>query len=190
MWFMARPKAEQHGFMRALASRITRLALGMRHRKGSGEKRERVSRVPHTIARGICRLSDSFCFHRRVAYMGNNALPRDARRFPAAPFGLFKLQFHKAGSPCTRYDDRLQHGAVAACQPDWIWMHVIRPCSFPLRLHPLLPGRQRAGISISSLDNCDLFRRTAFRPGSHRRIPRPHAFSDDESTGLRYSGHC
>ena len=33
------PKAEQHGFLRALASRITRLALGSAIGMGSSEKR-------------------------------------------------------------------------------------------------------------------------------------------------------
>ena len=57
------PKAEQNGLMRALASRITRLAL--RTAIGSDvAKNVSAFRVfPHTIARGICRLSVSFCFH-------------------------------------------------------------------------------------------------------------------------------
>ena len=95
------PKEERHGFMRALASRITRLALRERHRNGSGQERECVPRFPYAIARGIRRLSNSVCFHRRVADMGDDAFHRDTRRFPAAPFGLFNLHFHKAGSPRT-----------------------------------------------------------------------------------------
>src|SRR5438874_3757771 len=63
--------------------------------------------------------------------MGDNALRCHTRCFPAAAFGLFELHFHEAGSPRTRYDDRFQHGAFAARQLDWIWLHVIRACSFP-----------------------------------------------------------
>ena len=157
------PEKEQHEFMRALASRITRLALG--------------SAIGMDLAKNVSafrvfrtQLREAFAGYQTpfvsidvLVDMGDNALHCDTRRFPAATFGLFELHIHKAGSPCTRYDDRLQHGPIAARQPDWIWLHLIRACSFPLRLHPLLPGRQCAGISIFSLDYCDLFRRTAFR---------------------------
>ena len=57
------PEKEQHEFMRALASRITRLALGSAIGNGSRQERECVPRVPHAIARGIRRLSNAVCFH-------------------------------------------------------------------------------------------------------------------------------
>ena len=53
------------------------------------------------LREAFAELSNAVCFHRRVADMGDNALHRDTRRFPAAPFGLFELHFHKAGSPRT-----------------------------------------------------------------------------------------
>ena len=162
------PKAEQNGLMRALASRITRLALSAAVGSDVAKNVSAFRVFPHTIARGIRSLSVSFCFHRRAAYMGNNALRRDDSCFPAAPFGLFKLQFHKTGSPCTRYDDRLQHRPVTAREPNWIYMHAVWACRLHLRFCPLLPRGKRAWISVSGLNHCNLFRCPAFRPGSHR----------------------
>ena len=101
------PKAEQHGFMRALASRITRLALSIAIGMDLA-KNVSAFRVFRTQLReAFADYQISVCFHRCVAYMGDNSLHRDTCRFPAASFGLFNLHFHEAVTPCTRHDDRL-----------------------------------------------------------------------------------
>src|SRR6266571_7045136 len=64
-------------------------------------------------------------------------------------------------------------------------MHVVWHWRFLLCLRPLLPGRQRTGISISGLDYCDIFRRAAFRLGRHGGIPGADAFSLNETAGVR-----
>ena len=133
------PKAEQHGLLRALASRITRLAL--RAAVGSDvAKNVSAFRVfPTQLREAFAGYQSPFVSIDVLLTLGNDALRRNARCFPAAPFRLFKLHFHKTGSPCTRYDDRFQHGAAAACQLDWFWLHVVWHRCSRLRRWPIFP---------------------------------------------------
>ena len=89
------PKAEQHGFMRALASRITRLTL----RSAIGrELAKNVSafRVFRT------RLREAFADYQSpfvsidVCLPGRRLARCDNRRFPATTFGIFELHVHEA----------------------------------------------------------------------------------------------
>ena len=178
------PKANRTGLC-ALLHLVLRDWRWARRSARCGEKRERISPVSHSIARGICRLSVSFCFHRRPAYMGNNALWRNNSSFSAAPFGLFKLYFRKlvrhALDMMTGFSSApLQLASLIGftCTLFGHWRFLLCFCS-------LLPGGKRPGISVSGLDNCNLFRRPAFRLGSHRRIPGADAFPLDETAGVR-----
>ena len=184
------PKEERHGFMRALASRITRLALG--------------SAIGMDLAKNVSafrvfrtQLREAFAGYQTPFVSIDVLLTWATTRFTAIPV-VFQPRY--SGSSNYTFTKLVRHAldmmtgfSTAPLQLASLigfGCTLFGSCSFPLRLHPLLPGRQRAGISISGLDYCDLFRRTAFRPRRHWRISRPHAFSDDESTRLRYSGHC
>ena len=88
------PENERNGIMRAIASRITRVALRSAVGAGCREKRERIPRLSHTIARRLRRLSDAICFHRRVADMGHDALRCGNRSLSTAPLRFLQLHFH------------------------------------------------------------------------------------------------
>ena len=99
------PESEQNGVMRALASRITRLTL--RTAIGS-EVAKNVSafRLFRTQLReAFAGYQISVCFHRRAAYLGDDALRRGNCPFPAAPFRRFELHLHKISTLCARHDD-------------------------------------------------------------------------------------
>ena len=188
MSFMARRTSNRHGLMRALASRITRLAL----RTAIGrEVAKNVSafRVFRTQLREA--FADYHTPFVSVDVLLTWATTRFAAihcRFQNALLRLLKLT-HSRRCYVTHLNmmTGFSTAAVAACQPDWIRMHVVWHCGFRLCCEPLLAGGQHPGISFSGVDHCHLFRRTAFRPGGDRRIPRPHPFSDDESSSLRCS---
>src|SRR5439155_15625074 len=76
---------------------------------------------------------------------------------------------------------------AAACKSDWLYMHATWAWRLYLRFCPLLPRGKRAGISVSGVDNCNLFGCPAFRPGSHRRISGADAFPLNETASVRRS---
>ena len=181
------PKAEQHGFLRALASRITRLALSMAIGR---ELAKNVSafRVFRT------RLREAFAEYQSPFVSIDVLLTWATTRF-----GAITVVFQPRHSGASTYTFRrlFRHALDMMTGFSTLPLQLASLIGFSCTLlgiavflyvvRPLLPGGKCAGISVSRVDHCHLFRRTAFRSGRDRRIPGPHPFSDDESSRLRCS---
>jgi len=150
------PKAEQNGLMRALASRITRLALSAAVGSDVAKNVSAFRAFPTQLREAFAAYQSPFvsidvlltwattrfgatavAFQPRHSGASNYTFTKLVRH--AFDMMTFELHVHKTGSPRVRHDDRFQHGTAAACQSDWLYMHAIWACRFHLRFCPLLP---------------------------------------------------
>ena len=152
------PESEQNGFLRAIASYVTRLAL--RAAVGADvAKNVSAFRVFRT------QLRDAFKNYQAPFVSIDVLLTWGTTRFAAkkctfsAPL-LWDVQLHfqEVGAACTGYDDRLQHRAFAIGQSDWFCLHTVWSRSLCLCRWPLFSPGEYSGVSVSGFDHRDLFR--------------------------------
>ena len=125
------PRTEQHGFLRNLASRLTKIALtsAMGAETARNVSAFRVFRT--RLREGFPRLSQPIRLDRRPAHLDDVALHRDqgeARAPRRGPIGLHGPQAH---SPCLQPHDRIQHASASSrqsrrlrpsrCSAFWFW---------------------------------------------------------------------
>ena len=174
------PQTEQHGFLRDLASRLTKIALTSAM---GAETARNVSafRVFKT------RLREGFRDYRSPFVSIDVLLTWTTSRFTAIkvrheprPAGEFGLYGPQTRSPCLQPHDRLQHAAASGRQPGRLRLYAVRFYRPGVGAGPLSLVRERGPrLRLPGLDHHDLFRSPALRSRHYWGIPRAHALSDD-----------
>ena len=180
------PENEQNGLMRAIASRITRLAL--RSAVGS-EVAKNVSafRIFRT------QLREAFASYQSPFVSIDVLLTWATTRFAATTVAF---QPRRSGSSNYTFTKLVRHALDMMTGFSTAPLQLASLIGFSCTLFGIgvffyVLGRYCLEGSVPGFPfrfhHCHLLRRAAFRTGSDRRIPGPHAFPDNESSSLHHS---
>ncbi len=152
------PESEQNGFLRAIASYLTRLAL----RAAVGAD---VAKNVSAFRAFRTRLRDAFESYQApfvsidvlltwgTTRFGAKKIPFQTRAFGASNYTFMKLVRH-ALDMMTGF----RYRASAIGQSDWFCLHAFWPRSVCLCRRPLFRPGEYSGVSVSGFDHRDLFR--------------------------------
>jgi glycosyltransferase involved in cell wall biosynthesis len=162
------PKKQQSGWTRALASKAVRLALR--------------SAVGYEVAKNVSPFR-AFRAQLREAFTGYHTsfVSVDVLlTWATTRFGAVSVRFDPRFAGSSNYtlsrllshaldmDDRFQHEAASTCEPNRFYLYCIWNVRAALCYWAVLFSRKYPRVSLSRLDHCNFFRRSALRSRSHR----------------------
>jgi glycosyltransferase involved in cell wall biosynthesis len=149
------PLKENHGLLRDVASRITKIAL---QNAMGAETAKNVS---------------AFRVLEYSAFFGGSG------RKPSSGGRSFRLHDEKTDNTCDEHAHWIQHVASTNRQHYRIYLNRVWSGDFVARHHPISHlRRSRSRVFFLGLDHFDLFWGTAICSRNFWRIPRPSAYSD------------
>ena len=176
---------QQHGFLRNLASRITKRVLegAMGAEVATRISAWRAIRRAAITAFGGYR--DAFVSIDVLLTWGTSRFAWVAGRARAADDRRVELYGREAGSSRAEHADRIQHGPSSAREFHRVPFHAVWDRRSGLCRWPVLHfRRQRPRFSVPRIRDRDFLRRAALRARNHRRISRANAHAEHGSPGL------
>jgi len=178
------PLEEAHGFLRNVASKVTKAAL--KTAMGAVNARNvSAFRAFRTNLRDVFKFYEGPSVSIDVLLTWGTTrfsfvrVRNDKRNAGVSNYTVKKLMVH------VEYDDRLQHTAFEGVELRWLRVHVLRRGGAALPGASLLHlGQPAAGISLSGLHHHDLRRRAVIYSRNHGRISGANPCPDHEPAKL------